>query len=58
MFDRLPKTFTKPDMMAYYTKASAINDCISRFVKSNVIKKMPDGTYVKLADSIANIRTY
>ena len=44
--------------MAYYSNDSSINNCISRFAKSNVIKKMEDGTYVKLVDSIANIRTY
>ena len=58
MFERLPKTFTKQDLMAYYSNDGAINVCISRFNKANVIKKMPDGTYVKLVDSIANIKTY
>ena len=58
MFERLPKTFTKQDLMAYYSNDSSINNCISRFSKANVIKKMEDGTYMKLVDSIANIKTY
>ena len=58
MFERLPKTFTKQDLMAYYSNDGSINSVISRLVKSNVIKKMEDGTYVKLVDSSANIKTY
>ena len=58
MFERLPKSFTKQDLMAYYSNDKSISCCISRFSKANVIKKMEDGTYMKLVDSIANIRTY
>ena len=58
MFERLPKTFTKQDLMAYYSNEGSIRMCISRFAKSKVIKVMADGTYTKLVDSIANIRTY
>ena len=58
MFERLPKTFTKQDLMAFYSNEGSINNCINRFARSNVIKRMADGTYVKLVDSIANIRTY
>ena len=58
MFERLPKTFTKQDLMPYYNNDNSIRQCISRFLKSNVIKRMEDGTYMKLVDSIANIRTY
>ena len=58
MFERLPKTFTKQDLMAYYSNDGSIRNCISRFARSKVIKVMADGTYVKLVDSIANIRTY
>ena len=58
MFERLPKTFTKQDLMAYYSNEGSIKKIIFRFVKSNVIKRMPDGTYMKLVDSIANIKTY
>ena len=58
MFERLPKTFTKQDLMAYYSNDKSISCCISRLARSNVIKKMKDGTYVKLVDSIANIKTY
>ena len=58
MFERLPMNFTKQDLQAYYNNDNSISQCISRFTKTNVIKKMPDGTYIKLVESIANIKTY
>ena len=58
IFARLPKTFTKEDMGIYYEKRNTISSLLSRLVKANVIKKLDNGSYTKLVDSIADIRTY
>ena len=58
LFARLPKTFTRDDLGAYYDKKGSILVLISRLVKTKVIKKLDDGSYTKLVDSIADIRTY
>ena len=58
LFARLPKTFTKDDLGAYYDKKGSILVLISRLVKTKVIKKLDDGSYTKLVDSIADIKIY
>ena len=56
MFERLPKTFTKQDLMAYYSDEAALRKCLSRFVKTGVIEKADKGKYIKKVASIADIK--
>ena len=58
MYARLPKSFTKEDLGVYYDSDVSVRVLISRLVKVKVIKKLKDGSYTKLVDSIADIRTY
>lgn len=58
LYARLPKTFTIDDLGVYYDKKGSIRVLISRLIKAKVIKKLDDGSYTKLVDSIADIRTY
>ena len=58
LFARLPKTFTNVDLGAYYDNKGTVYALISRWVRTNVIKKLDDGSYTKLVESIADIRAY
>ena len=58
LYARLPKTFTKEDLGVYYDSDVSVRVLISRLVKVKVIKKLKDGSYTKLVESIADIRTY
>ena len=58
LYARLPKTFTKDDLTAFYENKDSIRVLISRLLRAKVIKKLKDGSYTKLVESIADIRTY
>ena len=58
LYARLPKTFTKDDLTAFYERNDTIKVVLHRLIKAKVIKKLKDGSYTKLVDSIADIRTY
>ena len=58
LYARLPKTFTKDDLTAFYENKNTIRVLISRLLRAKVIKKLKDGSYTKLVESIADIRTY
>ena len=58
LYARFPKTFTKDDLTAFYENKNTIRVLISRLLRAKVIKKLKDGSYTKLVDSIADIRTY
>ena len=58
LYLRLPKTFTRDDLHVYYPNKNSMYVLITRLVKSNVIKKLDNGSYTKLVDSIADIGIY
>ena len=58
LYSRLPKTFKKEDLNSYYENKNTIRVLISRLLRAKVIKKLKDGSYTKLVDSIADIVTY
>ena len=58
LYARFPKTFTKDDLTAFYENKNTIRVLISRLLRAKVIKKLKDGSYTKLVESIADIVTY